>query len=112
MSKDFYKQTEQTKFLKAREITPEAFEAFINFDKAAMAEGALSRKTKELIAVAVAHTTQCPACIDIHTRGAQKSGATEQEVMEAVWVAAALRAGAAVVHSSLSLSSYEESTHK
>ncbi|MBZ5552154.1 MAG: carboxymuconolactone decarboxylase family protein [Acidobacteriia bacterium] len=109
MPREFYKQTEQTKFVKAKEITPVAFEAFVNFDKAAMAEGALSRKTKELIAVAVAHTTQCPACIDIHARGAKSAGATEQEVMEAVWVAAALRAGAAVVHSSLSLTSYEDS---
>jgi AhpD family alkylhydroperoxidase len=109
MPRDFYKHTEQTKFLKAKQIIPAAFEAFVNFDKAAMAEGALSRKIKELIAVAVAHTTQCPACIDIHTRGAKSAGATEQEVLEAVWVTAALRAGAAVVHSSLSLSSFEDS---
>lgn len=112
MPRNFYKQVEQTKFVKAKELTPAAFEAFVNFDKAAMAEGALPRKTKELIAVAVAHTTQCPACLDIHTRGAKKAGATEQELLEAVWVAAALRAGAAVVHSSLSLSSFEEVSHE
>ncbi|MGB7623194.1 MAG: carboxymuconolactone decarboxylase family protein [Terriglobia bacterium] len=106
MPREFYKQTEQTKFLKAKEITPAVFEAFVTFDKAAMGEGALPRKTKELIAVAVAHTTQCPSCIDIHTRGAKAAGATEQEVMEAIWVAASLRAGAAVTHSSLSLSSF------
>lgn len=109
MPRDFYKQSEQTKFLKAKEVTPAAFDAFVNFDNAAMTDGALPKKIKELIAVAVAHTTQCPACIDIHTRGAKHAGATKQEVMEAVWVAAALRAGAAVAHASLSLSAYEES---
>ena len=108
MPREFYKNTEQTKFLKAREITPSTYEAFVNFDKAAMGDGALPRKLKELIAIAVAHTTQCPACIDIHTRGAKRAGATEQEVMEAIWVAAALRAGAAVTHASLGLASYEE----
>ncbi|HYK89018.1 MAG TPA: carboxymuconolactone decarboxylase family protein [Acidobacteriota bacterium] len=109
MAHDFYRKVQQTEFLAAKKITPAVFEAYVNFDKAAMADGALPRKTKELIAVAVAHTTQCPACIDIHTKGAKKAGASEQEVMEAAWVAAALRAGAAVTHSGLSLSSYEES---
>jgi len=109
MPREFYRQAEQTRFMKAKEITPAAFEAFVNFDRAAMADGALPKKTKELIAVAVAHTTQCPACIDIHTRAAKAAGASKQELMEAVWVAAALRAGAAVTHSSLSLSSFEDS---
>lgn len=51
------------------------------------AEGALSAKTKQIIAVAVAHVTQCPYCIKGHTKAARGAGATPQELMEAIWVA-------------------------
>jgi AhpD family alkylhydroperoxidase len=77
---------------------PEAWAAFLAFDAAAMKPGALAAKTKELIALGVAHTTQCPYCIAIHIDRARKAGATESEIAEAVMVAAALRAGAAVTH--------------
>ena len=77
---------------------PDAFKAFWAFDKAAMAEGAIPRKYKELMALAVAFTTQCPYCIGIHSDKARENGASEQEIAEAVAVAAALRAGAAVTH--------------
>ena len=80
------------------ELSPEAWEAFVAFDKAAMADGALSTKTKELIAVAVALTTQCAYCIEIHTKKAKKAGNTDAEIAETVMVAAALRAGGAVTH--------------
>ncbi len=77
---------------------PEAWKGFLAFDKAAMAEGAIPRKYKELMAVAVALTTQCPYCIDIHGKAARKAGATEEELAETAFVAAALRAGGAVTH--------------
>lgn len=77
---------------------PEAAKAFWAFDKAAMAEGAISSKNKELIALGVAFTTQCPYCIEIHSKRAREAGATEQEISETVFIAAALRAGAAVTH--------------
>ena len=67
------------------------------------AEGALPTVTKQLIAVAVAHVTQCPYCIKGHTRAALKQGATEQQLMEAIWVAAEMRAGGAYAHSTLAL---------
>jgi AhpD family alkylhydroperoxidase len=67
------------------------------------ADGALPGKTKQLIAVAVAHVTQCPYCIRGHTQSALKAGATEQEIMEAIWVAAEMRAGGAYAHSALAL---------
>jgi AhpD family alkylhydroperoxidase len=79
-------------------LAPDAMQAFRAFDKAALAEGAIPAKYKELIAVAVAHTTQCPYCIDIHAANARKAGATDAELVEAALVAAALRAGAAVTH--------------
>ena len=80
------------------ENAPEAMKTFWAFDKAAMTAGAISRKNKELMAVAVALTTQCPYCIDIHAKRAREEGATEQEMAETVAVAAALRAGGAITH--------------
>ena len=86
-----------------RQLAPEINEAFESFSHAVFAEGALPEKTKQLIAVAVAHVTQCPYCITGHTKAAQRAGATPQELMEAVWVAAEMRAGGAFAHSALML---------
>ena len=77
---------------------PGAVEAFWAFDKAAMADGVVPKKYKELIAIAVALTTQCPYCLEAHRKGAEAAGATQEEIAETVMVAAALRAGAAVTH--------------
>ena len=96
------------KLRKVRELTPESFKAYVEFDKQALSEGALPQKIKRLIAIAVAHTTQCPFCIDFHTKEAKKLGATEQEIIEAIWVSAALRAGAVVAHSVLAVNAYED----
>jgi AhpD family alkylhydroperoxidase len=77
---------------------PKAMEAFWAFDKAAMADGAVPKKYKELIALGVALTTQCPYCLELHKTAAQAAGATQEEIAETALVAAALRAGAAVTH--------------
>jgi AhpD family alkylhydroperoxidase len=77
---------------------PEGMKAFWAFDKAALAAGAIPAKYKELMAIAVAFTTQCPYCIELHSGRAREAGATEQEIAESVLVAAALRAGAAITH--------------
>lgn len=87
-----------TKFKKLGELAPEAFEGFVAFDKAAFQGGVIPLKYQELMAVAVALTTQCPYCIEIHAKKARKTGATEQELAETILVAAALRAGGAVTH--------------
>jgi AhpD family alkylhydroperoxidase len=87
-----------TKFKKFGELAPEAFKAFVAFDEAALKDGVIPLKYKELMAVAVALTTQCPYCIEIHTKRARKAGASEQELAETTLVAAALRAGAAMTH--------------
>src|SRR6476660_965604 len=86
-----------------KRLAPEAAEAFAAFSRSVFADGALPAKTKQLIAVAVAHVTQCPYCIRGHTSAALKEGATPKEVMEAIWVAAEMRAGAAYAHASLAL---------
>jgi AhpD family alkylhydroperoxidase len=77
---------------------PDAMKAFWAFDKAAMAAGAIPVKYKELMALAVAFTTQCPYCIEIHSKKAREAGGSDQELAEVVTVAAALRAGAAITH--------------
>ena len=77
---------------KRRELAPEVYAAFRAFSQRVFAEGALPSKTKQLIAVAVAHVTQCPYCIRGHTEFALKEGATQQELMEAIWIAAEMRA--------------------
>ena len=79
-------------------LAPDATNAFWAYDNAALADGAIPKKYKELMAIAVALTTQCPYCIELHRQGALKAGVTEQELAEAIHVAAALRAGAAITH--------------
>lgn len=91
-----------------RSLGPDTEAAFQAFSKSVFSEGALSSKTKQLIAVAVAHVTQCPYCITGHTKAAQRAGATAQELMEAVWVAAEMRAGAAFAHSTLMLDTLDQ----
>ena len=98
-----YNKENLTKIKKMNELAPEAMKAFWAFDKLAVAEGAISVKNKELIAVAVAVTTQCPYCIEIHANNARRAGATDAEVTEATIVAAALRAGGAITHATHAL---------
>ncbi|MCH7664989.1 MAG: carboxymuconolactone decarboxylase family protein [Acidobacteria bacterium] len=86
------------KLEKFGQLCPDQMKAFMAFDNACMEEGTLSVKVKELIALGVAMTTQCPYCIGIHTDKATQAGATEKEMAEAVFVAAALRAGGAMTH--------------
>jgi len=75
-----------------------AMKAYKAFDEAALADGVIPKKYKELMAVAVALTTQCPYCLEIHKKGAIAAGATAEELAEMSFVVAALRAGAAVTH--------------
>jgi len=86
-----------------KEAAPDIHDAFQAFSRQVFADGALPEKTKQLIAVAVAHVTQCPYCIRGHTRLANRRGASEQEILEAIWVAAEMRAGGAYAHSVIAL---------
>jgi AhpD family alkylhydroperoxidase len=98
-----YDKENLTRLKRMTGLAPEVMKAFWAFDQAAVADGAIPVKFKELIAVAVALTTQCPYCIDIHSGNARKAGATDAELLEAAMVAAALRAGAAVTHATHAL---------
>jgi AhpD family alkylhydroperoxidase len=93
-----YDMNNMKKMARYAELAPEAFKAFVAFDEAVVRGGAIPLKYKELMAVAVALTTQCPYCIEIHTKKAKKAGATEQELAETALLTAALRAGGAMTH--------------
>ena len=86
-----------------KHLAPGIHDAFEAFSREVFAPGALDGATKQLIAVAVAHVTQCPYCIKSHTKAALRAGASEEQLMEAIWVAAEMRAGGAYAHSTLSL---------
>ena len=89
-------------------LAPKNIEAWRNFSKTVFEEGTLPKKTKQLIAVAVAHVTQCPYCIRFHTKQAMQKGASKEEIMEAIWVAAEMRAGAAYAHATLAMEEMEK----
>jgi AhpD family alkylhydroperoxidase len=97
-----------TQLRRMRELAPDAFRAFLDFDKKAFAAGALPVKTKELMAVAIAQITQCPWCIDAHTQRATTAGASEAELAEVTFVAMAMAAGAAWSHGGLALQCVQE----
>ena len=97
---------------KRRELAPETQAAFDAFSRQVFADGALPAKMKQLIAVSLAHVTQCPYCIKGHTKAARRAGATPEELMEAIWVAAEMRAGGAYAHSALMLTTLDEEQEK
>jgi AhpD family alkylhydroperoxidase len=90
-------------------LAPTEFKAWANLDGiVAREDGRIPRKYRELIAIAVAHTTQCVYCIEVHTKAAKKAGAAKEEVAEAVLLAAALRAGGAAAHGSLAMKFFDQ----
>jgi AhpD family alkylhydroperoxidase len=92
-----------------RALAPEEFKAWAALDAIVGREdGKIPRKYRELIAIAVAHTTQCVYCIEVHTKNAKKVGATKEEVAEAVLLAAALRGSAAAAHGTLAMKFYDQ----
>lgn len=103
MGENLYPKATKEIAEKRTSLAPEAYEAWNHFSKTVFKDGELSEKTKHLIAVAVAHVTQCPYCIRSHTRQALHSGASKAEIMEAIWVAAEMRSGAAMAHSAIAL---------
>jgi len=93
---------------KREQLSPETLNAWRAFSRQVFVDGALPARTKDLIAIAVARVTQCPYCIRAHTKSALAKGATGKEIMEAIWVAAEMRAGAAIAHSALAIDVMKE----
>jgi AhpD family alkylhydroperoxidase len=108
MTESMYPQATRALAQRRSELAPETEAAFRQFSQAVFRDGALPGKTKQLIAVAVAHVTQCPYCIKGHTKAALRHGATPEELVEAIWVAAEMRAGGAYAHSALALETIDE----
>ena len=108
MADSLYHPTTPENAQHRKDLAPGIHDAFEAFSRAVFADGALPEQTKQLIAVAVAHTTQCPFCIRGHTRLAHRAGATDEQIMEAIWVAAEMRAGGAYAHSTLAIDVLEK----
>ncbi len=107
---DHYHDPADLKLLKdMSKAAPAEFNAWLNLDKiVAREDGAVPRKYRELIALGVACTTQCPYCIEVHVKNAKKAGATKEEVSETALIAAALRAGGAATHGAMALKLYDQ----
>jgi AhpD family alkylhydroperoxidase len=108
MSEQFYKKEDIRKINVLAQLVPETMQALVEVNDKVFQEGALSTKTKELIAIAVAHATGCAYCIDIHTKNAMRQGATEEEVAETILVGVAMRASAALSHSVIAIAAMED----
>lgn len=103
-----YPQATRKDAEKKAALAPKQVEAWRNFSRTVFKEGVLDEKTKQLIAVAVAHVTQCPYCIKSHTPMAMRKGASKEEIMEAIWVASEMRAGAAYAHATIAMEEMEK----
>jgi AhpD family alkylhydroperoxidase len=112
MSESMYQPTTTEISARRKALAPEIHDAFERFSSAVFAEGALPEKTKQLIAVAVAHVTQCPYCITGHTKLAGRKGAAPEEIMEAIWVAAEMRAGGAFAHATVAINAMDHGGHR
>jgi AhpD family alkylhydroperoxidase len=108
MDKPIYPPSSYDLSNKRQELAPENEKAFHAFSRQVFADGALPSRTKQIVAVAVAHVTQCPYCIRSHTKAAMGAGVRPEELMEAIWVAAEMRAGAAYAHATIAMAAMEE----
>jgi AhpD family alkylhydroperoxidase len=106
---DYHQHDDLSLLPQLKELDREGFDGFVALDKTVgRSDGAVPQKYRELIAIGVALTTQCPYCLDVHTANAKKAGATRQELAETVHIAAALRAGAALTHGLLALKLFDK----
>lgn len=107
MGKNLYDSSHARHLKELKDYAPKQLEAFESFNDKVFQEGALTLKEKEIIAVAIAHVTTCPYCIDIHTKNAKEQGASLAELTEAVFVTSAIEAGGVITHGSHAHLAYE-----
>ena len=108
MSEHYHDPSDVRLLKDMRKLAPKDYEAWFGLDSIVRREdGAIPRKYRELIAIAVAATTQCPYCLEAHAKAAKAAGASREEVAEAALLAAALRAGAAATHGTLALKFFD-----
>ncbi len=109
MSEHYHDPADLGLLKEMKKLAPAEFDAWVGLDSIVGREGsAIPRKYRELIAIAVACTTQCPYCIEVHTKAAKKAGASREEVVEASLLAAALRAGGAATHGLMALKFFDK----
>jgi AhpD family alkylhydroperoxidase len=109
MAEHFHDADDLKRIKELGQLAPEEFKAWLALDRiVGRTDGRIPVKYRELIALAVAHTTQCVYCIEVHTKGAKKAGCSKEEVAEAVLLAAALRAGGAAAHGTLAMKFYDQ----
>jgi len=108
MNTPYYQSQDLKKFKNISDWSPELGQKFFDYYNSVFEEGALSAREKSLIALAVAHTVQCPYCIDAYTQDGLERGIDKAEMMEAVHVAAAIRGGASLVHGVQMMEVYEK----
>lgn len=106
---DYHEHADLVRLPDLQKLAPAEFAAFVEMDNiVGRTGGAIPVKYRELLALAVAFTTQCPYCLDVHTANAKRAGATREELAETAFIAAALRAGAAVTHATLALKLFDK----
>jgi alkylhydroperoxidase/carboxymuconolactone decarboxylase family protein len=110
MSDTYYNPADLPKFGNISEFQPQLARKFFDYYGEVFKEGALTEREKALIALAVAHTVQCPYCIDAYTSESLQKGADENQMMEAIHVAAAIRGGASLVHGVQMMNKVKEMT--
>jgi AhpD family alkylhydroperoxidase len=108
MSEHYHDAADVRLLKEMRKLAPADYEAWYGLNSIIARDGAIPRKYRELIAVAVACTTQCPYCIEAHAKGAKAAGASREEVVEAALLAAALRAGGAAMHGTMALKFFDQ----
>ena len=109
MSEHYHDAADLRLLKEMSKLAPTEFNAWFGLDKIVGREdGAIPRKYRELIALAVACTTQCPYCIEVHSKAAKKAGASREEITESSLIAAALRAGGAATHGAMALKFYDQ----
>jgi len=109
MSEHYHDAADLKRLRDMRQLAPTEYNAWLGLEKIVGREdGLIPKKYRELIAVAVACTTQCAYCLEGHTKAARKAGATREELAEAVFLAAALRAGAATMHGLMAMRYFDE----
>lgn len=109
MSNHYHEQRDLALLKDMQKLAPVDFDAWLSLDKVVgRTDGAIPQKYRELIAVAVALTTQCPYCIEVHAKAVKAAGGSREELVETAFVAAALRAGGAATHGAMALKLFGE----
>lgn len=109
MSEHYHDAADMKLFKEMRNLAPKDFEAWAGLNAITKREdGVISRKYRELIAIAVACAIQCPYCIEAHAKGAKAAGATREEVVEAAFLAASIRSGGAATHGAMALKFFDQ----